>query len=328
MSQLLSTVMLIGIASQLVTPLPDGGFEAGPRGLWKEYSELGEKLIYPADQLPAGVAPKNGNWVAWLGGENDEIAFIQQAVDVPGGVPALTLWFWTSSSDRCGADYAQVLVNGAVWTMFDLCRSQNSTAWTRVIVNFDAYASQMVDLKIQVETDSSNFSSFFLDDLAWESADLVLETPTSTGNPTPTLPQTPTTQSQAVIPPTNTAAVSFAESMHPTMVTTQIAVPRITVVPPDTQQSTGSDAQAIAILPTRTPHVVTPSPSTILTPSQDTPGVLAIPSQRLSPGLVGVSIVGLLVTGILLFVAMYRVSQRKFRGSSPDHPQAGITQQD
>src|SRR4030042_5406446 len=53
--------------SQPPAVFPNGDFEQGPV-IWTQYSSNGYELIYPQQELPAGVLPYDGLWVAWLGG--------------------------------------------------------------------------------------------------------------------------------------------------------------------------------------------------------------------------------------------------------------------
>lgn len=64
----------------------NGDFEAGPTD-WLEYSTHGWPLI--VDSLP--VTPHSGSWAVWLGGDYDDISYIQQQVTVPVQL-AVPIW--------------------------------------------------------------------------------------------------------------------------------------------------------------------------------------------------------------------------------------------
>jgi hypothetical protein len=147
--------------------LVNGDFEDGPTG-WIEYSSSGWPLILPAANLI--VTPRSGNWAVWLGGDYDEISFIQQQVTVPSGSPYLAYWHWIASEDVCGYDFGGVLINSTVVDQYDLCSSANTGGWTKHVVNLSAYTGQSVSLQIRAETDSSYNSNLFVDDVSFQAS--------------------------------------------------------------------------------------------------------------------------------------------------------------
>lgn len=152
--------------SLLSASLPNGDFEGGPTA-WEEHSAQGRQLILHQDDLP--VPPHGGDWAAWLGGADDEVAFISQTVSVPAGA-VLTYWEWISSTDACGCDFATVKVNGADLQTRDLCLDTNTGGWTHRTVDLSAYAALTVALQISVTTDMFLVSDYFVDDVALEHA--------------------------------------------------------------------------------------------------------------------------------------------------------------
>lgn len=133
-----------------------------------EYSLQGWAIILtPPDLI---VAPHGGSWAAWLGGDDDEISYIQQQVTVSAGSSYLAYWHWIDSEDFCGYDFGRVLVNGTVVDQYDLCSSQNTGGWLKHVVNLSAYQGQSVTLQIRAETDSSFISKLFVDDVAFQSS--------------------------------------------------------------------------------------------------------------------------------------------------------------
>ena len=157
-------------------PLRNGNFESGATG-WIEYSLLGYRLIFNSSEL--GILPHGGNWAAWLGGDHDEVSYIQQQVTVPAAAPYLSYWHWVESEDVCGYDFGGVLVNGTVVEVYTLCDTTNTYGWVKRAVNLSGYAGQSVALKIQAETDYSLLSSLYIDDVAFQAtAATSLETST------------------------------------------------------------------------------------------------------------------------------------------------------
>ncbi|HJX36987.1 MAG TPA: S8 family serine peptidase, partial [Anaerolineae bacterium] len=69
----------------------NGDFEDGPTG-WFEYSTHGWDLI--VNSLPGIVTPHSGAWAVWLGGDYDELSYVEQQVTVPPGSPYLAYWHW------------------------------------------------------------------------------------------------------------------------------------------------------------------------------------------------------------------------------------------
>jgi hypothetical protein len=144
----------------------NGDFEDGPTG-WFEYSTHGWDLI--VNSLPGIVTPHSGAWAVWLGGDYDELSYVEQQVTVPPGSPYLAYWHWIASEDTCGHDFAGVIVNGStVVDVYDLCQSANTGWWVKHVVNLSAYAGQSVFVQIRAETDSSYYSNLFVDDVAFQ----------------------------------------------------------------------------------------------------------------------------------------------------------------
>ena len=145
----------------------NGDFESGPTG-WVEYSSNGWDLILPNSSLI--VPPHGGSWAVWLGGDDDEISYIQQQVIVPPGSPYLAYWHWIASEDFCGYDFGKVIINSTTVDEYDLCSSTNTGGWAKHVVNLSAYAGQSVSLQIRAETDSSLNSNLFIDDVSFQAS--------------------------------------------------------------------------------------------------------------------------------------------------------------
>jgi hypothetical protein len=142
----------------------NGDFESGPTG-WTEFSLNGWPLI--VDSFPSIITPRSGSWLAWLGGDEDEVSYIEQQVTLPAGDTNLTYWHWIGSADsNCAHDFGGVLINGAVVDVYSLCDAENTHGWVQHTVDLSAYAGQAVTLQIRAETDSADTSSLFIDDVA------------------------------------------------------------------------------------------------------------------------------------------------------------------
>jgi hypothetical protein len=158
--------------------LCNGDFEQGSGVCWTEYSTHGWSIIVSSG-FPGGLTPRSGSWAAWLGGDDDDLSYVEQQVAVTAGSPYLAYYHWIASSDACGYDYGGVLVNGSTVDAYDLCSSQNTGGWVQHVVNLSAYIGQTVTLQIRAETDASGNSNLFIDDVAFQSG------PTASGSATP-----------------------------------------------------------------------------------------------------------------------------------------------
>lgn len=148
--------------------VPNGDFEQGPV-IWTEYSTHGWDLI--VTDFPGSVTPHSGSWAVWLGGDFDDISYVQQQVTVPSGCPYLAYWHWIASQDYCGYDFGGVIINGStVVDVYNLCSSANTGGWVKHVVNLSSYAGQSVSLQIRVETDGSLNSNLFVDDVAFQAS--------------------------------------------------------------------------------------------------------------------------------------------------------------
>lgn len=165
------------------SPIVNPGFESGPTG-WTQYSAHGWPLILSSG-FPPGVAPHAGSWAVWLGGEYDEVSYIQQSVTVPAATPYLSYWHWIASEDLCGYDFGFFQVNGVTIHDYDLCDSTSTGGWVRHSVNLGAYSGQTVAIRIGAATDGSLNSNLFVDDVSFQvSASTPTTLPLSGYNPT------------------------------------------------------------------------------------------------------------------------------------------------
>jgi hypothetical protein len=144
---------------------PNGDFEQGPV-IWEEYSSNGYDLI--VQELAPGVAPYDGTWAAWLGGLTDEVSYIVQQVSVPNDLPFMSYWHWIVSSDECGKDIAEVLVNDVVVETYSLCSANNTGGWVKKVVDLNAYAGDNVYIKINAVCDGAKNSNLFIDTVGFQ----------------------------------------------------------------------------------------------------------------------------------------------------------------
>jgi hypothetical protein len=157
--------------------IPNGDFEKG-RVDWTEYSQHGWELIKNT-RFPGTVTPHGGSWASWLGGDYDDVSYIQQTVTVDGSTPYLHYWHWIASADFCGYDFGIVKFNGNTVETYDLCGVTGTGGWVEHSVNLSAYAGQTAYLQIRVETDAFLNSNLFIDDVSFQAtAGSLSESPT------------------------------------------------------------------------------------------------------------------------------------------------------
>lgn len=158
------TNIYLPLVRQFVQPIRNWNFEPG-RVMWTEFSSHDWPLIMNKG-LPAGTTAHSGTWAAWLGGDFDDISYIEQSVTIPVWTPYLVYYRWIGSEEgSCMYDYAYVMVNASTVDSYALCGPANSARWERRTVNLILYAGKTVRLRFQVSTDGSLNSNLFLDDI-------------------------------------------------------------------------------------------------------------------------------------------------------------------
>ncbi|MBN2391421.1 MAG: peptidase S8 [Anaerolineae bacterium] len=146
----------------LDTPISNGDFESGLNG-WSMYSAKGRVVI--ANSFVGGVTAHSGDWAAWLGGDNDESAYIQRSLAIPANTPYLKYWYWIDSGDACGHDFGQIRINDTAIQTYELCISNNTGGWVQEKLDLSSYTGMTVTLSITATTDHLSSSSLFVDDL-------------------------------------------------------------------------------------------------------------------------------------------------------------------
>ncbi len=149
--------------------IPNGDFEQGDVA-WTEYSSNGWDLIVNRSQLPEAIPPHNGNWAAWLGGDNNELSRLYQTITINAATPYLTFWHYIDSIDPCGLDVAGVKMNGQLVKNYLLCASNNTLQWQKQTVNLQSYAGQSAQLEFFVQTTATTNNGWLLDDITLQSS--------------------------------------------------------------------------------------------------------------------------------------------------------------
>lgn len=146
-------------------PVPNGDFESGPT-VWSESSTNNRPLIRLEGDMP--VDANSGSWAAWLGGVDDDITYIEQTLTIPADFPHFTYRHWIDSQDSCGFDFAGVIVNGLLEDVYDLCSDNNTFGYVAYSVDLSAYAGQTVPVQIWTETNNTQVSSLYVDDVSFK----------------------------------------------------------------------------------------------------------------------------------------------------------------
>ena len=146
------------------TVVVNGGFESGPGVGWTESSAQERILVRNAGWfVPAHI----GGWLAWLGGDDNEVATLSQTLTVQPGTSVLSYWYWIGSADSCGNDYFRVKIGASTVYTHNLCSSTATGGWVNKKIDLNAYAGQTVLLRFEVTTNGSNNSNMFLDDVSF-----------------------------------------------------------------------------------------------------------------------------------------------------------------
>jgi hypothetical protein len=153
--------------SGTIPGIVNGDFESGLTG-WTEYSTHGWPVI--VNSFSTGVTARSGSYAAWLGGDYDDISYVQQQVTISAGAPYLVYWHWIASSDACSYDFGKVMVNGSQVDVYNLCSSENTGGWVKHSVNLSAYIGYLVMVQIRAETDDVQNSNLFVDDVSLQAS--------------------------------------------------------------------------------------------------------------------------------------------------------------
>ena len=140
----------------------NGGFE-GTSG-WSQSSANGYQLI-------ATNRPRSGSYSAWLAGYNNANDQVYQLVTVPSGA-ALNYHVYMSSQEGTSRayDYLRVRVYNSSGTLLSTLRTYSNTstrgAWFSDSVSLSSYAGQTVYVSFEATNDSTQTTSFFVDDVS------------------------------------------------------------------------------------------------------------------------------------------------------------------
>jgi hypothetical protein len=148
--------------------LPNGDFEQGAVA-WTESSAKGLPVIQNSG---FSITPRSGQYLAWLGGADDESNTLTQTIALPAtGGEYLHYHYWVHSDEaNCTLDTAQVLVSGTIVAQHPMCFTNDSTSWLEGSLDLRGYAGLSITLSFTMTTDESVVSSLFIDDVSLQAA--------------------------------------------------------------------------------------------------------------------------------------------------------------
>ncbi|MBC8074892.1 MAG: hypothetical protein H7Y32_02350 [Chloroflexales bacterium] len=160
-------VLLPLVAKAAPLPLvPNGDFEAG-RVAWEDVSKSGLPLI---KNTGFSLIPRSGQYLAWLGGLDDEDGILAQTFVLPTEGPVYLRYAYQvrSNEANCTFDVARVYVNDTLVSESGLCITNETADWKIASIDLGAYAGKSVRIAFYVVTDESVISNFFVDDVAFQ----------------------------------------------------------------------------------------------------------------------------------------------------------------
>ncbi len=156
-----------------VNLLQNPGFESGSAS-WTENSSGGFSII--STWIGHGVSAHSGSYYAWLGGYSSGTDILEQSVTIPStaGSASVEFWYMISTSETSASTAYDVMklelynTAGTKLSTLTTLSNLNATAglWVKSSAfNVSAYKGQTVRLRFTATTDSSNTTSFRIDDV-------------------------------------------------------------------------------------------------------------------------------------------------------------------
>jgi len=152
--------------------IEDGGFELGtPNSSWIEAStNFGTPICNVSTcGLGGGTGPYQGEYWVWFGGVNNEVASVEQSVNIMPGANTLQFYLELPICDAYVGSYDTFLVyidgNLVYFTDNNDIRC-DVVGYQQYNVNIEAYADGKVHtIRFQGSNDSSNPTNFFVDSI-------------------------------------------------------------------------------------------------------------------------------------------------------------------
>lgn len=213
--------------------IQDGGFEAGlPNPAWQTSSNVFSNIL---DDLP-DPPPHSGTWKAWMGGDDLVQESLWQTVTVPADAANLEISYWWrvntfETSHPFDTLEAQIrdTAGNPLQTLQTLTDGNAGSTWQRSTFTVSDYAGQTIQLAFVAQTDETNPTSFFLDDVSMLATCAPSPTATPTSTSTPTATPTPTSTSTLTATPTATGSAPTATPTTPAPTPTAVTISKVRV---------------------------------------------------------------------------------------------------
>jgi len=162
---------LVQRACMSVELIRDGGFEAGlPNPAWQTSSSISSDIL---DDTP-DPAPHSGMWKAWLGGDDLVQESLWQMIAVPADTVSLQVSYWWRVSTLESThpfDTLTVQIRDAQGNPLEVLETLTdgdaAPGWQQSVFTISTvYAGQTIQLAFVAETDDTNPTSFFVDDVS------------------------------------------------------------------------------------------------------------------------------------------------------------------
>jgi hypothetical protein len=143
--------------------IKNGGFEAGHTVDWTE--NPGNSILTDFAQ----VTPRNGQWLARLGGKRNSRDEISQVVHVPEITPIYLVYYChIRSNATANLDDLLIFINKSKVVDKSLNNSADTMGqWKRASIDLSAFAGQTVTIRFRVVTGPSDDSTVYLDDVTF-----------------------------------------------------------------------------------------------------------------------------------------------------------------
>ncbi len=155
--------------------LQDGDFEAGlPNPYWKTASNRSSSIL-DNSSIPQPNPTHSGAWKAWLGGDNNVQESLWQTITVPSGTASLqvSIWWLVNTNepsplvnDRLDVQLRDATSATILATLYTLYDGDANTVWQQKVISTSPYAGQTIQIAFVADTDASNPTNFFIDDVS------------------------------------------------------------------------------------------------------------------------------------------------------------------
>lgn len=144
----------------------NGSFEEGEVG-WIEDQVGSGNIIDLSTISNLSIAAQDGDWIAVLGGTNNDLTYLGQPIMVDADRPYLVYWQWIVSNDVCGYDYGGIGIDDEWYASYTLCSPTTSDGWERQVINLSEFAGETVLLDFAVYNDSTIASQLLIDNVSF-----------------------------------------------------------------------------------------------------------------------------------------------------------------